>query len=103
MANAACLAGAAFSNSMVGLVHTWDTPQAVWPMFPMEAAMSIFCPMLSSITWKRQSLNVARLLFPLAGAEEFCRTPPATGRAAPLEVIRSLRQTLFELCGFPAL
>jgi alcohol dehydrogenase len=41
------------------------------------------------------------LLLPLAGTEEFGRTPPGHRARRTIEIIRSLRQTLFEFCGLP--
>ncbi len=101
MANAACLAGAAFSNSMVGLVHTLGHATGGVAHVPHGVAMSIFLPYAFEYNLEKTQPDIARLLFPLGGAEEFGRTPAGHRARRTIEIIRSLRQNLFELCGLP--
>jgi len=63
--------------------------------------MSIFLPHAFEYNLEKTEPEVARLLFPLAGAEEFGQTPAGHRARRTIEIIRSLRQNLFELCGLP--
>ncbi len=63
--------------------------------------MSIFLPYAFEYNLEKTEPGVARLLFPLAGAEEYSRTPAGHRARRTIEIIRALRQTLFELCGLP--
>jgi alcohol dehydrogenase len=101
MANAACLAGAAFSNSMVGLVHTLGHATGGVTGVPHGVAMSIFLPYAFEYNMEKTGPDVSRLLLPLGGSEEYANTPPAHRARRTVELIRALKKTLHDLCGLP--
>jgi alcohol dehydrogenase len=95
MANAACLAGAAFSNSMVGLVHALGHATGAVARVPHGVAMSIFLPYVFEYNLEKTEPDVARLLLPFGGSEEYVKTPPGHRARRTIELIRALRQKLF--------
>jgi alcohol dehydrogenase len=101
MANAACLAGAAFSNSMVGLVHSLGHAAGAVAHVPHGQAMSIFLPYAFEYNLEKTEPDVARLLLPFGGSEEYARTPAGQRARRTIELIKALRQTLFEVCALP--
>jgi len=101
MANAACLAGAAFSNSMVGLVHALGHATGAVARVPHGVAMAIFLPYVFEYNLEKTEPDVARLLLPFGGFEEYVKTPAGHRARRTIELIRALRQKLFELCAFP--
>jgi alcohol dehydrogenase len=101
MANAACLAGAAFSNSMVGLVHALGHATGAVTRVPHGVAMSIFLPYVFEYNLEKTEPDVARLLLPFGGVEEYVKTPAAYRARRTMELIRALRESLFELCALP--
>ena len=101
MANAACLAGAAFSNSMVGLVHALGHATGAVARVPHGVAMSIFLPYVFEYNLEKTEPDVARLLLPFGGSEEYVKTPAGHRARRTIELIRAIRQRLFELCAFP--
>jgi alcohol dehydrogenase len=101
MANAACLAGAAFSNSMVGLVHSLGHATGAVAHVPHGQAMSIFLPYAFEYNLEKTEPDVARLLLPFGGAEEYTRTPATQRARRTIELIKAFRETLFELCALP--
>ena len=101
MANAACLAGAAFSNSMVGLVHALGHATGGVARVPHGVAMSIFLPYVFEYNLEKTEPDVARLLLAFGGSEEYVKTPAAYRARRTIELIRALREKLFELCALP--
>lgn len=101
MANAACLAGAAFSNAMVGLVHTLGHATGGVARVPHGVAMSIFLPHAFEYNMEKTSPDLARLLLPVGGPEEYANSPPAHRARRTIEIIKALRQELYDLCKLP--
>ncbi|MBN2033514.1 MAG: iron-containing alcohol dehydrogenase [Deltaproteobacteria bacterium] len=101
MSNAACLAGAAFSNSMVGLVHSLGHAAGGVAGVPHGVAMSIFLPYVFDYNMEKTAPDLARLLLPFGGPEEYANTPPAHRARRTIELIRALRQSLYDLCQLP--
>lgn len=101
MANAACLAGAAFSNSMVGLVHALGHATGAVAHVPHGAAMSIFLPYVFEYNLEKTESDVARLLLPFGGSEEYVRTPAGHRARRTIELIQGLREKLYTLCALP--
>ena len=101
MANAACLAGAAFSNSMVGLVHTLGHATGGIAGIPHGTAMSIFLPYAFEYNMEKTEPDLARLLLPMGGADAYAGTPAPHRARRTIELIKALKQTLHDLCGLP--
>ena len=63
--------------------------------------MSIFLPYVFEYKLEKTEPDVARLLLPFGGSEEYVKTPAGHRARRTIELIRTLRQRLFELCAFP--
>jgi alcohol dehydrogenase len=99
LANAATLAGIAFSNSMVGLVHNLGHATGSACGVPHGACMAMFLPYGLEYNLHKREAFMAELLLPLAGPEVYAAVPPA-GRAQKLiDRIRQLNQDLHEATG----
>lgn len=101
MANGSLLAGAAFSNSMVGLVHAIGHALGGVCHVAHGDAMTILLP-----TVMRYNLEVCRerygeLLLYLAGPAVFAKTPPERRAEASIEAVVALRRELAEKTGLP--
>ncbi|MFZ5569025.1 MAG: iron-containing alcohol dehydrogenase [Thermodesulfobacteriota bacterium] len=101
MANAATMAGAAFSNSMVGMVHSLGHATGAICHIPHGLAMSIFLPFGLEYNLGKVESMVAELLLPLGGEEEFVKVAAPQRAARTIVLVRKLQQTLFDLCGLP--
>jgi len=101
MANAALMAGTAFSNSMVGAVHAIGHACGAVAHVHHGVAMSILLPVVMEYNFHRSSQYYAELLLPLEGDEVFARTPAADRAKKSIEAIRDLNIVLNRLCGLP--
>lgn len=97
LANASALAGAAFSNSMVGMVHTLGHATGGVCQVPHGTCMSIFLPYGLEYNLGKTAHLTAELLYPLAGEEVFRETPPKQRAAKSNAYIRNLNQQLHQL------
>ena len=101
MCNASCLAGAAFSNSMVGIVHSLGHATGGVCHVPHGVAMSIFLPFGLEYNLEKSRDLIAELLFPIGGAEVYAATPKEKRAERAIELIREIRTELNTLCGLP--
>lgn len=101
LANAACLAGIAFSNSMVGMVHALGHACGGVAGIAHGVAMSIFLPHGLEYNLHQSEDPIARLLLPLAGPQIFAETPPHAMASRAIAVIRRLQEELHQLTGLP--
>lgn len=101
MANASFLAGAAFSNSMVGVIHAIGHALGAVCHIPHGDAMNILMPAGMIFNRKACGESYAKLLPYLAGSRAAMDTP-AKERADRMikEVIR-LRKRLHQMTGLP--
>ncbi len=99
LANASALAGIAFSNSMVGMVHTLGHATGGACQVPHGTCMSILLPYGLEYNFHRNAHLTADLLLPLAGPEVFAATPVKDRAAAAIAVIRKLNQELHDATG----
>ena len=81
MASAATLAGIAFGNSMVGMVHTLGHSVGSVCGVPHGACMAILLPYGLEYNMHKNGQLTAELLLPMAGARSVCRNPK--GRESP--------------------
>jgi alcohol dehydrogenase len=89
LANASAMAGIAFSNSMVGMVHNLGHTVGALCHVPHGVAMSIFLPYGLEYNSHRCGDIIGELLFALAGPEIYARTPK---KQRPLKVVAFIRQ-----------
>ncbi|WP_067517502.1 iron-containing alcohol dehydrogenase [Endozoicomonas ascidiicola] len=99
LAEAACMAGVAFSNSMVGLVHAIGHSIGAITHSPHGVCMSIMLPYVLEYNVKECNDNIAELLLPLAGSEVYSQTAADQRASKAIEVIKTLRDELFEKTG----
>lgn len=101
LANASLMAGAAFSNSMVGAVHAISHACGGVAHVPHGVANSILLPYVMKFNLDAISDLYAELLLPLTGAELYASTPPSERARTTIEKVVLLRHSLNKLCGLP--
>lgn len=99
LANGSALAGIAFSNSMVGMVHNIGHAIGGACGVPHGTCMSILLPYGLEYNLHRVEPMIAELLFPLAGELEYRSTPRGRRALRTIEYIRDLNQDLHDLTG----
>lgn len=101
LAEAAAMAGIAFSNSPVGLVHA--LAHSIGALYGIHhgVANSIFLPAVLEYNLPACREELGQLLLYLAGAETFARTPADDRPAAAIARINALKDRAHELCGMP--
>ncbi len=90
MANAALMAGVAFSNAMVGGVHALGHACGGVAHVAHGDAMAILLPHCMEFNLETAAGVYGELLLPLAGAETYAATPAAARPAAAVSAVRSL-------------
>ncbi len=101
LANASTMAGTAFSNSMVGCVHSMGHATGAVAHIPHGVAMTIFLPFGLEFNLPRCADRIGDMLLPLSGAEIYAATPPADRPHKTIAEVRRLKDDLFALCGLP--
>jgi alcohol dehydrogenase len=95
LANAACLAGAAFSNSGVGLVHALGHALGGVCRVPHGVAMSIFLPHGLEFNLPAVGDIIGELLLPLAGPVRYVETPAGDRPQKTLAALREIKDKLY--------
>jgi len=101
MANGALMAGTAFSNSVVGIVHGLGHSCGAVSHVPHGVAMGILLPFGMEYNMGKVSDLYAELLLPLAGIDVFVKTPAAKRAEKSVEVIRKLLKELRKASKLP--
>ena len=101
MANASTMAGAAFSNSMVGMVHAIGHALGGVCHVPHADAMTILLPHCMEYNMDMLSDDYGELLLYLAGQEEYAAVRADERGAAMVKKVRELTNRLHDLCGLP--
>ncbi|MDY6822387.1 MAG: iron-containing alcohol dehydrogenase [Thermodesulfobacteriota bacterium] len=101
MSNAALLAGVAFSNAMVGVVHSVAHALGGVCHVPHGMANSIILPHGMAYNLSMVEDVVAEMLLPLAGPEVYAKTPRKDRAMKSIETVKALARELNELCGLP--
>lgn len=101
LANAALLAGAAFSNAMVGIVHAMGHATGGVADVPHGDAMAILLPHGMTYNLDVAGERYGELLLNLAGADVYASTPREQRPAAAIETVRAMMRTLHEQAGLP--
>ncbi len=101
MANAATMAGIAFSNSMVGMVHSLGHAAGAICHIPHGIAMSIFLPFGLEYNIEKEGKRIGEMLLPLAGENIYLNTPVEKRADATIKAVRALQQELYNICGLP--
>jgi len=101
LAQAATMAGIAFSNSMVGLVHALGHSLGASCHLPHGLCMNLFLPYVLEYNLEKSAGHIAELLLPLSGAEVYAATPADQRASAAIAAIYSLRDSLHQRCQLP--
>lgn len=101
LAVAATMAGVAFSNSMVGLVHSLGHSLGALCHVPHGVCMNLFLPYVLEYNLASSSDAIGELLLPLAGDAVYTATPPDRRAAATIARIRELRDALHAKANLP--
>jgi alcohol dehydrogenase len=101
LAQGAAMAGIAFSNSMVGLVHALGHSVGALCHIHHGTCMSILLPAVLEYNLESRRGAIAELLLPLAGAEVFAGTPAAQRAEATIARLRALKDEIHARCGLP--
>ncbi|MEE0420009.1 MAG: iron-containing alcohol dehydrogenase [Lachnospiraceae bacterium] len=101
MASASMMAGAAFSNSMVGIVHAIGHSLGAVCHVPHAEAMSILLPFCMEYNLDMLSEDYGRLLLYLTDEDTYAQTPHKERAARSIQAIRDMCSTLNRLCGLP--
>jgi alcohol dehydrogenase len=94
LATAATMAGIAFSNAMVGMVHALGHSVGSVCHVPHGTCMAILLPYGLEYNLHKIEDRIAQLLFFFAGEEQYACTPERDRAAAAIAWIRDLNQTL---------
>lgn len=95
----ATMAGIAFSNSMVGMVHTIGHSVGAVCHVPHGTCMSILLPYGLEYNMHKNGNYTAELLYALAGGKVFAETPKERRAERVVEYIRGLNQALYDATG----
>ncbi|MCI8551255.1 MAG: iron-containing alcohol dehydrogenase [Lachnospiraceae bacterium] len=101
MANASTMAGAAFSNSMVGIVHGIGHALGGVCHVPHADAMTILLPFCMEYNMDHLSGEYGELLLYLSSPEEYAATPKEERGLAMVKKVRELGIRLHGRCGLP--
>ena len=101
LAEGSTLAGMAFSNSMVGLVHALGHSLGARCHLPHGLCMNLFLPTVLDYNRPGIDEELARLLLPLVGAERFAETPATERAQAAIQALCALRDSLWQAVKLP--
>ena len=101
MANAAYLAGASFSNSMVGMVHAIGHALGGVCQVPHGDAMTILLPYCMEFNMDKVGHLYHKLHLHLAGPEVFVNTPYEQHAACSVQCVRDMTAHFHQVCGLP--
>ncbi|WP_265461231.1 iron-containing alcohol dehydrogenase [Aeromonas salmonicida] len=101
LAEGSTLAGMAFSNSMVGLVHALGHSLGARCHLPHGLCMNLFLPTVLDYNRPGIDPELARLLLPLVGAERFAATPATERTQAAIQALCALRDSLWQAVKLP--
>ncbi|MFT3923514.1 MAG: iron-containing alcohol dehydrogenase [Myxococcales bacterium] len=101
LALAATMAGIAFSNSMVGMVHALGHTIGAVTHVPHGVCMSILLPYALEYNLDARRQVIGELLLPLAGPDVYAKTLERDRPQAAITAIRSLREALWQKAKLP--
>ena len=101
LAQASTMAGIAFSNSMVGVVHSLGHALGAVAHIPHGVCMNLFLPYVLEFNKDVNGEKIGELLLPLAGADIYAQTPAPQRANRAIAYIRQLRDQLHQLTKLP--
>lgn len=99
LAMAASLAGSAFSNSMVGMVHAISHSLGSICGVPHGVANAVMLPYGLEYNLHKKSQEIGELLMPMAGPEIYRCVPVRQRAQVTVAAVRNLNQSLHESTG----
>ncbi|MBO3661611.1 iron-containing alcohol dehydrogenase [Acinetobacter variabilis] len=101
LAQASTMAGIAFSNSMVGLVHSLGHALGAVAHLPHGLCMNLFLPYVLEYNKEVNGDKIADLLLPLAGADIYAQTPAHLRADKTIATILTMRDRIYSLTKLP--
>lgn len=101
LAQGAAMAGIAFSNSMVGLVHALGHSVGALCHVHHGTCMSILLPAVLEYNLEARREQIGELLLPLAGPAVYAETPAADRAEQAIARLRLLKDEIHARCGLP--
>ncbi len=101
LAQASTMAGIAFSNSMVGLIHSLGHALGAVAHLPHGLCMNLFLPYVLNYNKSVNEHKIAELLLPLAGADIYAQTPSTQRADKTIATILTIRDRLHALTELP--
>lgn len=99
LAQGAAMAGIAFSNSMVGLVHALGHSVGALCHLHHGTCMSILLPAVLEYNLPARREAIGELLLPLAGSEVYADTPAANRADKTIARLKWLKDEIHARCG----
>jgi alcohol dehydrogenase len=101
LAQGAAMAGVAFSNSMVGLVHALGHSVGALCHVHHGTCMSILLPAVLEYNLAARREAIGELLLPLAGADVYADTPAGNRGEKTIARLKWLKDEIHARCGLP--
>ncbi len=101
LAQASTMAGIAFSNSMVGLVHSLGHALGAVAHLPHGLCMNLFLPYVLEYNKDVNGDKIAELLLHLSGADVYAQTPAHLRAEKTISGILAMRDRLYALTKLP--
>ena len=101
LAQGAAMAGIAFSNSMVGLVHALGHSVGALCHVHHGTCMSILLPAVLEYNLAARRVAIGELLLPLAGPEVYADTPAENRAEKTIARLKWLKDEIHARCGLP--
>lgn len=101
LAQASTMAGIAFSNSMVGLVHSLGHALGAVTHLPHGLCMNLFLPYVLEYNKDVNGDKIAELLLHLSGADVYAQTPAHLRAEKTISGILAMRDRLYALTKLP--
>ena len=101
LAQASTMAGIAFSNSMVGIVHSLGHALGSVAHLPHGLCMNLFLPYVLEYNKDVKGDKIAELLLPLAGPDIYAQTPANQRADKVIATLNTMRDRLYALTKLP--
>ncbi|WP_216933823.1 MULTISPECIES: iron-containing alcohol dehydrogenase [unclassified Acinetobacter] len=101
LAQASTMAGIAFSNSMVGIVHSLGHSLGAVAHLPHGLCMNLFLPYVLEYNKEVNGDKIADLLLPLAGPDIYAQTPAHLRADKTIATILTMRDRIYSLTKLP--
>ena len=101
LAQASTMAGIAFSNAMVGIVHSLGHALGAVAHLPHGLCMNLFLPYVLDFNKDVNGQKIAELLLPLAGPDVYAQTPANQRADKAISIINTMRDRIHALTKLP--